>query len=137
MGFNRKIEQYGQKAILNKIAPANDVPIIFTSVIKKQRIYNVIETAIEVYQNMKRKITTSEVNNTLLEIVKDNPPPMQKDKVIRIKYITQLPTAYPQFVFFCNLPQYVREDYKRFIENKIRAIWNFRGSPVDIYFRKK
>jgi GTP-binding protein len=133
---NNTVKEF-EKAILNKIAPANDVPIIFTSVIKKQRIYNVIETAIEVYQNMKRKITTSEVNNTLLEIVKDNPPPMQKDKVIRIKYITQLPTAYPQFVFFCNLPQYVREDYKRFIENKIRAIWNFRGSPVDIYFRKK
>lgn len=133
---NNTVKEF-EKAILNKIAPANDVPIIFTSIIKKQRIYNVIETAIEVYQNMKRKITTSEVNNTLLEIVKDNPPPMQKDKVIRIKYITQLPTAYPQFVFFCNLPQYVREDYKRFIENKIRAIWNFRGSPVDIYFRKK
>ena len=133
---NNTVKEF-EKAILNKIAPANDVPIIFTSVIKKQRIYNVIETAIEVYQNMKRKITTSEVNNTLLEIVKDNPPPMQKDKVIRIKYITQLPTAYPQFVFFCNLPQYVREDYKRFIENKIRAIWNFRGSTVDIYFRKK
>ncbi len=126
-----------ETAILHKIAPAKDVPIIFTSVIKKQRIFNVIKTAIDVYQNMKRKISTSELNNTLLEIIKENPPPIQKDKTVRIKYITQLPTAYPQFVFFCNLPQYVREDYKRFIENKIRSIWDFHGSPVDIYFRKK
>jgi GTP-binding protein len=124
-------------AIRRKIAPFNDVPILFTSVIKKQRIFNVLESAIEVYSNMKRKISTSELNNVLLEIIKQNPPPVNKDKVVKIKYITQLPTNYPQFVFFCNLPQYVRDDYKRFIENKIRSLWNFNGAPVDIFFRKK
>lgn len=124
-------------AIRRKIAPFNDVPVLFTSVIKKQRIFNVLETAIEVYTNMQRKISTSELNNVLLEIIKQNPPPVNKDKVVKIKYITQLPTNYPQFVFFCNLPQYVRDDYKRFIENKIRSLWNFKGAPVDIFFRKK
>ncbi|NLJ81958.1 MAG: ribosome biogenesis GTPase Der [Bacteroidales bacterium] len=126
-----------ETSIRRKIAPFNDVPIFFISVIKKQRIFNVLESAMEVYENTKRRISTSELNNTLLEIVKQNPPPMQKDKVIRIKYITQLPTAHPQFVFFCNLPQYVREDYKRFLENKIRSIWNFTGVSIDLYFRKK
>lgn len=123
--------------IRRKIAPYNDVPILFTSVIKKQRILNVLESAIEVYTNMQRKVSTSELNNVLLEIIKQSPPPVQKDKVVKIKYITQLPTAYPQFVFFCNLPQYVRDDYKRFIENKMRSLWNFKGAPVDIFFRKK
>ena len=124
-------------AIRRKIAPYNDVPVLFTSVIKKQRIFNVLESAIEVYSNMKRKISTSELNNVLLEIIKQNPPPVNKDKVVKIKYITQLPTNYPQFVFFCNLPQYVRDDYKRYIEKKIRSLWDFNGAPVDIFFRKK
>ena len=126
-----------ETAIRQKIAPFNDVPIIFTSVIKKQRIFNVMESAIEVYNNIQRKITTSELNNVLLDIIKQNPPPIQKDKVVKIKYITQLPTAHPQLVFFCNLPQYIRDDYKRFLENKIRSLWNFNGAPVDIFFRKK
>lgn len=126
-----------EKAIYQKIAPFNDVPVIFTSVIKKQRIFNVMETAIEVYQNMQRKISTSEINNVLLDIIKQNPPPIQKDKVVKIKYITQLPGSFPQFVFFCNMPQYIRDDYKRFLENKIRSIWNFKGAPLDLFFRKK
>ncbi|OQA84255.1 MAG: GTPase Der [Bacteroidetes bacterium ADurb.Bin234] len=126
-----------EKAIYNKIAPFNDVPVLFTSVIKKQRIFNVIESAIEVYQNMQRKISTSEINNVLLDIIKQNPPPIQKDKVVKIKYITQLPGTFPQFVFFCNLPQYIRDDYKRFLENKIRSLWNYKGAPIDLFFRKK
>ncbi len=126
-----------ESTIRQKISPFNDVPIIFTSVIKKQRIFNVLESVIEVYNNMHRKISTSELNNVLLDIIKQNPPPVQKDKVVRIKYITKLPTNYPQFVFFCNLPQYIRDDYKRFLENKIRSLWNFNGAPVDIFFRKK
>ncbi|MFA6868924.1 MAG: ribosome biogenesis GTPase Der [Bacteroidales bacterium] len=126
-----------EKAIRQKIAPYNDVPILFTSVIKKQRIFKVVESAIDVYQNMKRKISTSEVNTVLLDVISQNPPPMQKDKVIKIKYITQIQSNYPQFVFFCNLPQYIREDYKRFLENKIRSIWNFNGAPLDLFFRKK
>jgi len=126
-----------EKAIYHKIAPLNDVPVLFTSVIKKQRIFNVIELAIDVYQNMQRKISTSEINNVLLDIIKQNPPPIQKDKVVKIKYITQLQGTFPQFVFFCNLPQYIRDDYKRFLENKIRSLWNFKGAPMDLFFRKK
>lgn len=86
---------------------------------------------------MQRKISTSEINNVLLDIIKQNPPPIQKDKVVKIKYITQLPGTFPQFVFFCNLPQYIRDDYKRFLENKIRSLWNYKGAPMDFFFRKK
>jgi len=97
----------------------------------------VLETAMEVYHNRKRRIPTSELNNTLLEIIAQNPPPVQKDKVVRIKYITQLPTKTPAFAFFCNLPQYVQDSYIRFLENKMRKLWNFSGVPMEIYFRKK
>ena len=120
-----------------KIAPFTDVPIIFTSVLEKQRIYKVLETAIQVCQNRQRRISTSELNDTLLPIIEHTPPPMNKDKVIRIKYITQLPVAYPTFAFFCNLPQYVVDSYKRFLENQIRKNWDFSGVPIEIYFRKK
>jgi len=126
-----------EKAIRDKIAPYNDVPIIFTSVINKQRIYKVLETAIEVFHNCKRRISTSELNNVMLGIINENPPPVQKDKVVRIKYITQLPTKTPAFAFFCNLPQYVRDSYVRFLENKLRELWNFSGSPMELFFRKK
>ncbi|MDR1180685.1 MAG: ribosome biogenesis GTPase Der [Bacteroidales bacterium] len=126
-----------EKTIREKMAPYNDVPIIFTSVINKQRIYKVLETAVAVYHNGRRKIPTSILNETLLSIISENPPPMQKDKVIRIKYITQLPTKTPSFAFFCNLPQYVRDSYQRFLENKMRELWDFSGSPLNIYFRKK
>jgi GTP-binding protein len=126
-----------ERAILKKIAPYNDVPVIFTSVINKQRIFKVLETAVAVYHNCKRKIPTSTLNDTMLSLISENPPPVQKDKVVRIKYITQLPVSPPSFVFFCNLPQYVRDSYKRFLENKMRELWNFSGSPVNIYFRKK
>lgn len=126
-----------EQLIRKKLAPDNDVPIIFTSVINKQRIYKVLETAVAVYHNRNRKIPTSQLNDVILDVISYNPPPIQKDKVIRIKYVTQLPTATPTFAFFCNLPQYVRESYKRFLENKIRENWDFSGSPMDLYFRKK
>jgi GTP-binding protein len=126
-----------ERQIRSKIAPFSDVPIIFTSVVTKQRVYKVIETAIQVYNNRSRRITTSQLNEIFLPIVKQNPPPMSKGKSIKIKYITQLPIAYPAFVFFCNLPQYVKESYYRFVENKIRDTYDYSGVPMKIYFRKK
>ena len=126
-----------EREIRKKIAPYNDVPIIFTSVINKQRIFKVLESAVAVYENCRRRISTSQLNDVLLEIISENPPPIQKDKVVRIKYITQLPTRTPAFAFFCNLPQYVRDSYKRFLENKIRQHWDFSGAPMELYFRKK
>ena len=127
-----------ERLIKERIAPFDDVPIVFTSVINKQRIYKVLETARDVYSARSRKIATSELNEKLLPIVKEqNPPPSVKGKWIKIKYIMQLPTPYPQFVFYCNLPQYVRDTYKRFVEHRIREIWNFHGAPLSIYFRAK
>ena len=124
--------------IKERIAPFDDVPIIFTSVINKQRIFKVLETARDVYEARSRRISTAELNDTLLPIVKEqNPPPSVKGKWVKIKYITQLPTAYPQFVFFCNLPQYVRDPYRRFVENRMRELWDFHGVPMNIYFRVK
>ena len=127
-----------EKLIRERIAPFSDVPIIFTSVINKQRIYKVMETVRSVYEARSRRISTSELNEALLPIVKEqNPPPAYKGKHIKIKYITQLPSAYPQFVFFCNLPQYIRDPYRRFVENRLRDMWDFHGVPVTIYFREK
>lgn len=123
--------------VRQRIAPFSDVPIIFTSVTEKQRIFKVIESAITVYNNRKRRIATSALNEVMLPIVQQTPPPMNKDKVIRIKYATQLPIAYPTFAFFCNLPQYVIDSYKRFLENQIRKNWDFSGVPIEIYFRRK
>lgn len=127
-----------EQLIRERIAPFDDVPIIFTSVINKQRIFKVLEAARAVYQARSRRISTAELNEALLPIVKEqNPPPAVKGKWIKIKYITQLPTPYPQFVFFCNLPQYVRDPYKRFVENRLREMWDFHGVPMTIYFRAK
>ncbi len=127
-----------EELIRSRIAPFDDVPIIFTSVINKQRVLKVLETAKQVYESRSRHISTSELNEMLLPIVKEqNPPPSVKGKWIKIKYITQLPTRYPQFVFFCNLPQYIRDPYKRFVENRIREMWDFHGVPMTIYFREK
>jgi len=126
-----------ERLIREKIAPFSDVPIIFTSVVNKQRVLKVIETAIQVYQSRSRRITTSQLNEIFLPMVKDNPPPMSKGKAIKVKYVTQLPIAYPAFVFFCNLPQYVKESYYRFLENKIRSLYDYTGVPIKIYFRKK
>jgi GTP-binding protein len=105
--------------------------------LNKQRIYKAIETAVEVYKNRSTKIKTRVLNDILLPIIAENPPPALKGKYVKIKYITQLPTPQPQFAFFCNLPQYVKDSYKRFIENKLRQEFNFNGVPVSIYMRKK
>jgi GTP-binding protein len=126
-----------EERIKRKIAPFTDVPIIFTSVTKKQRIIKALETAVKVYENRTQKIPTSKLNEVLLPIIEKNPPPAVKDKYIRIKYVTQLPTHYPTFAFFCNLPQYVRDSYERYLENQIRNNWDFTGVPIRIFFRKK
>lgn len=123
--------------VRSRLAPDNDVPVVFTSVVKKQRIYQVLEKVKEVYDNKSRRISTSELNGMLLPLLKQTPPPIYKGKSVKIKYITQLPTAYPSFVFFCNLPQYIKDPYKRFVENQLRRIWNFSGVPVRVYFREK
>jgi GTP-binding protein len=126
-----------EESIKNAIKPFTDVPIIFTSVKEKQRVHKALEVAMEVYKNRMKKIQTSKLNEVLLPIVQDNPPPATKGKYIKVKYITQLPTYYPSFAFFCNLPQYVKDPYKRFCENKIREIFDFTGVPFEVYFRKK
>ncbi|MBR2352835.1 MAG: ribosome biogenesis GTPase Der [Alistipes sp.] len=126
-----------REALEKRLSPFNDIPIIFTSVLNKQRILDVLQTAIRVYQSRKRRISTSEFNDFVLPIIEETPPPTVKGKYIRIKYAMQLPTPTPQFVFFCNLPQYIRENYRRFLENNIRQHWDFSGVPIQIYFRQK
>ena len=124
-------------AILKRIAPFTDVPVLFISALTKQRVLKAVDTFIEVYENRSRRIKTSKLNETLLPIIEITPPPAVKGKYIKIKYVTQLPTKTPQFAFFCNLPQYIRDPYKRFIENQLRKEFNFEGVPVEVYFRKK
>ena len=123
--------------IRERLEPFTDVHILFTSTITKQRIHKALETAIEVFHNRNQKISTSELNETLLPIIERRPPPALKGKYIKIKYITQLPTVVPSFAFFCNLPQYVKDPYKRFLENQLRKHFELTGVPVHIYFRKK
>ena len=123
--------------VRRQIAPFTDVPIIFTSVLTKQRLLKAIETAVEVFENRKRRISTSKLNETMLEIVQQNSPPATKGKFVKIKYCMQLPTPTPQFAFFSNLPQYVKDPYKRYIENQLRENYNFSGVPITIYFRQK
>ncbi|CEN49294.1 GTPase Der [Capnocytophaga canimorsus] len=126
------------EAIIRKeIEPFTDVPIIFISALNKQRIYKAIEQAVEVYQNRSKRIPTSKLNEVMLPIIENRPPPAIKGKYIKIKFCTQLPTPMPQFVFFANLPQYVKEPYRRFIENQLREHFDFKGVPIDVYFRKK
>ncbi len=126
-----------KEALAKRLAPFNDIPIIFTSALNKQRILDVLQTAIRVYESRARRIPTSEFNDYMLPIIEETPPPATKGKYIRIKYAMQLPTPTPQFVFFCNLPQYIRENYRRFLENHIREHWDFSGVPLQIYFRQK
>jgi len=123
--------------VRKQIEPFTDVPIVFISALTKQRLFKAIETAVDVFENRKNRIATSKFNETMLAIVKNYPPPATKGKFIKIKYCMQLPTPTPQFVFFCNLPQYVKEPYKRFVENKLREIYDFSGIPITIYFRQK
>lgn len=130
------VKEY-ERYIRQQIEPFVDVPIVFMSALTKQRIYKAIETAVEVYENRTKKIKTKELNDVMLPIISDNPPPSNKGKYIKVKFCTQLPTHYPSFAFFCNLPQYVKEPYKRFVENKLRENFNFTGVPITVYFRKK
>ena len=130
------VKAYTQR-IQEAISPFVDVPIIFMSVVTKQRIFKAIETAVEVYENRSRKIPTRKFNEFMLPLIEHYPPPAYKGKYVKIKFCTQLPTPYPQFAFFCNLPQYVREPYKRYLENKIRQHYSFSGVPISIFMRKK
>ncbi len=123
--------------IRNRIGQFSDVPILFISALTKQRILKAVETAIEVYENRKKKIKTSKLNEVMLPIFENTPPPALKGKYIKIKYCVQLPTPSPQFVFFCNLPQYVKDPYKRFTENQLRKEFGFTGVPIEVYFRQK
>lgn len=133
---HKSVKEY-EKAIKKQMEPFTDVPIIFMSALTKQRIYKAIETAVEVYKNRTKKIKTSKLNEILLPIIENYPPPAYKAKYVKIKYIMQLPTPQPQFAFFCNLPQYVKDPYKRFLENKLREHFDFTGVPISVYMRKK
>ena len=123
--------------LAKKLAPFNDIPIVFASALNKQRILEVLQQAIRVYNSRRRRIPTSELNDYILPIIEAYPPASTKGKYIRIKYATQLPTPTPQFAFFVNLPQYIKEPYRRALENKIREHWDFSGVPMQIYFRQK
>ncbi|MEW5846537.1 MAG: ribosome biogenesis GTPase Der [Bacteroidota bacterium] len=133
---NKTVDEYTE-LIKERIAPFNDVPIIFASALTKQRVFKVIEAAMQVYENRRRRVPTSELNEFLRETLQIKEPPVYKGKLVKIKYATQLPTKTPQFAFFCNLPQYIKDPYKRFIENRLRERFNFSGVPIQIYFREK
>ena len=133
---NNTAIQY-EAAIRKEIEPFTDVPILFVSALNKQRIYKAIETAVAVYNNRTKRIPTRKLNEMMLPIIENYPPPAIKGKYIKIKFCTQLPTPMPQFAFFANLPQYVRDPYRRFIENKLRENFDFNGVPIDVYFRQK
>ncbi len=126
-----------KETLTNRIAPFNDVPILFISVLEKQRIFKAVEAGMEVYENRNRRITTSVLNETLQEAIGSYPPPSYKGHFAKIKYVTQLPTYYPAFAFFCNNPKYVKEAYRQYIENYWRKKFNFTGVPISIFFRKK
>jgi GTP-binding protein len=129
----RDMEAY----IKSRTAPFTDIPIVFTSVLNKQRIFKAMEWARQVYENKNRQVSTSKLNELLLPVIEATPPPQTKGKFVKIKYITQLKTAYPTFAFFCNMPQYIKDPYARFLENKLRENFNFTGVPIQIYFRQK
>lgn len=138
------IEEKGSNTVKNfeneikeRIAPFTDVPIIFTSIIKKQRIMKAVETAYAVYKNMQKRIPTSKLNEVMLPLIEAYPPPAIKGKFVKIKYITQLPGVPPRFAFFCNHPQYIKEPYRRYLENKLRDNFDFTGVSISIYFRSK
>ena len=134
---NNKTTKVFEEQIRDKIAPFTDVPIIFTSVTEKQRVMRVIETAEKVYENRSKKIPTSKLNDEMLPIIENFPPPSLKGKYVKIKYITQLKGTSPMFAFFCNLPQYIKEPYQRFLENKLRENFDFNGVPIQVFFRQK
>mgnify|MGYP003956785563 CR=1 FL=1 len=129
-------KEFSEK-IKEKTAPFIDINILFISSTEKLRILKVVDEAINVYKRIGSRITTGALNKYLLDIIQDTPPPSVKGKFVKIKYITQLPTKKPTFVFFCNLPQYIKESYSRFLENKIRFKYSFTGVPIQLFFRKK
>ena len=126
-----------EKELKNRLAPFNDVPILFISAKDKTRIYKTIETAIEVFENRQKKVATSELNDVLLKAIEAYHPPVVRGHPVKIKYITQLPTATPSFAFFCNFPDDIKQPYKNYLENQLREKFNFRGVPIRIFFRKK
>ncbi len=126
-----------EKAINRKIAPFVDVPKIFISALDKTRIHKAMEVAMDVYDRRTQRISTSELNEVMLEIIEKQPPPPHRNKFIKIKYVTQLPTAFPAFAFFCNYPDQVKQSYRHFLENKLRQVYNFTGVPISVYFRAK
>ncbi|MCD7935604.1 MAG: ribosome biogenesis GTPase Der [Tannerellaceae bacterium] len=135
---SQKAIKFYEETIRQRLAPFTDFPIIFISALTKQRIFKVLETAKEVYENRKKRISTAKLNEVMLPIIEHTPPPAWKGKYIKIKYITQLPAgSVPSFVFFCNLPQWIKDPYKRFLENKIRENWDFTGTPINIFVREK
>ena len=135
---NQKVIDTFTNAIRERLAPFTDFPILFISALTKQRILKVLETAKMVYENRSRRVSTAKLNELMLPIIEETPPPAWKGKYIKIKYITQLPVGnVPSFVFFCNLPQWIKEPYERFLENKIRANWSFTGTPINIFIREK
>lgn len=135
---SEKVQKFFENAIRERVAPFVDFPIIFTSAVTKQRVFKVLEAAKEVYLNSKTKISTAKFNEEMLPLIEAYPPPSIKGKYIKIKYCMQLhETRVPSFLFFANLPQYVKEPYKRFLENKIRSKWNFHGVPMNIFIRQK
>ena len=125
------------ESLKERLSPFDDVPIVFTSVTEKQRILTVLDEVAHVADNMTKKIPTSALNDVMLEEIENYPPPAWKGKYIKIKYLTQLPTRTPQFAFFCNLPQWVKDPYKRFLENRLREHFDFAGCPIQIYMRAK
>ncbi len=133
---NNTAKEY-EEAIKHRLSPFNDIPIVFTSVTKKQRVIKALEEVVKVYENRTRKIPTSKLNDLMLAVILKNPPPAIKGKYIKIKFVSMLPTLAPTFVFYCNLPQYVKEPYKRFLENKIRENYDYSGVPIQIFMRKK
>ncbi|CDS91912.1 MULTISPECIES: ribosome biogenesis GTPase Der [Sphingobacterium] len=133
---NKTMKEF-EARIKEKIAPFTDIPIVFTSVTEKQRIFKTLEVAAKVYENKTKKIPTSKLNEVMLQVIENYPPPALKGKYIKVKYVTQLPGRTPMFAFFCNLPQYVKDPYKRYIENKLREHFDFEGVPIQIYFRQK
>ena len=126
-----------ENEILNRFRPFDDMPVIFISAIEKKRIFKAVESALQVHENRNRKIKTSELNNLMLPIIENNPPPSHRGSFVKIKYITQLPTYFPAFAFFCNNPKYLREEYKNFLENQLRKHFDFSGVPIGLFFRKK
>ncbi len=132
-----KTAKHYEEAIRKKLAPMDYLPIVFASVKEKKRIFKVVEKACEVYENRKKRIPTSQLNDIMLAAIESYPPPMIKGKYVKIKYITQLPTHTPTFAFFCNLPQYIQESYQRYLENQLRKNFDFEGVPLQLVFRKK